>query len=1012
MLGALEVRDGEGAVQLGGGKQRSVLALLLLSANRVVSSDRLIEALWGAAPPADAAAALQAHVSRLRRALPGGAEILLTRTPGYVLEVAAEQIDLERFRRLVHEGRAVLADGDPKRAGEDLRRALELWRGRPFADLEGESWADEAGREIEELRLDAIQDRIEADLRRGEHVALVPELRALVREHPLRERLRGHLMLALYRAGRQADALEVYSEARRVLVAELGLEPSPELRRLHGEILAHADALQPAQPSRAVARAWRRPGRRVLAGVVVLAAAAAAAFLAFGREPGSEPGPASARGGLLVALDAATGARVRQIAVGDTPTAIAVGEGAVWLIDANARTVSRVDAESEDIDTFATGATPTDVAVGAGAVWLGRGARLAGSQFAGPVATSLERVDPGARTTRAEISLSRSRGVLSTLVDNHVAATRDAVWVVGPDFSVARIDTRSNLVTSTTRGIQAGAVAAGEAGVWALGIDGTLAELDGRSGRIVRRTKIGATSVSGLAVGERAVWVTSSADGTLWRAATGAGLPTGSLAVGSGAGDVTTDGDKVWVANALQGTVTEVAARTNSVVRTIEVGGAPRSVAAHDGRVWVAISDAGTAAATATTGGVTPLPAGVCGPVVYGGGGRPDLLVASDLPLQGGIQVSGTQMAQAIQFSLRQRGFRAGRFRVAYQSCDDSVARTGLFDEVRCAANARLYADNADVVGVIGPLNSPCALASLPILNRAPGGPLPLVSPLASYLGLTHSGPGAPRGELASLYPTGTRNFLRVYPIDDVQAAALAVFAQSLGRTRVALLDDGDPGYGRALASAFERAARKLGLDIVVRARWDPQAPSYRRLAEQAARAGADVVVLSGLLDSNGAGVVRDLRARLGRQVPVLATDGFTPASFLLDQAGGAGRGVYISQNGVTIEKLGPAGRRFVRAFSGTQPGVEIEPSAVYAAQAAEVMLDAIARSDGSRQSVLEQLFATRVRGGLLGDFAFDAAGDITQSPVTILRAEPGAVPGADDAVVERVVRPRTNLVR
>jgi branched-chain amino acid transport system substrate-binding protein len=502
----------------------------------------------------------------------------------------------------------------------------------------------------------------------------------------------------------------------------------------------------------------------------------------------------------------------------------------------------------------------------------------------------------------------------------------------------------------------------------------------------------------------------------LWRTAIAPRLRTGSLSVGSGAGDVSVDGERVWVANPLHGTVIEVDARTNSVVRTIDVGGVPRSLAASRGRVWVAISDTAVPATNSTTAGITPLPAATCGAVAYGGGGHPDLLVVSDLPLQGGVQVSGTQMAQAIHYSLRRRGFRAGRFRVGYQSCDDSVARTGLFDEARCAANARMYATDPDVVGVIGPLNSPCAVAALPILNRAPGGPLPIVSPLNSYLGLTRVGPGAPRGELASLYPTGRRNYLRVFPTDDVQAAALAVFARSLGRTRVALLDDGDPGYGAALASAFERAARKLGLDVVLRAHWNAQAQSYRRLAEQVSHASSDVVVLSGLLDDNGAAVVRDLRARLGRQVPLLATDGFTPVPLLIHQAGSAAQGVYISLSGLTIQKLGPAGRRFARAFSATQPGIELEPSAIYAAQAAEVMLNAIAHSNGTRTSVLQHLFATNIRDGLVGAVAFNAAGDITQTPITILRAEqsngPPSSSGFEDAVVETTIRPRTSLVR
>jgi DNA-binding SARP family transcriptional activator/ABC-type branched-subunit amino acid transport system substrate-binding protein len=987
---------------------------LLLSANRVVSSDRLIAELWGATPPADAAAALQAHVSRLRRALPGGAGILLTRTPGYVLEIDPRQIDLVRFRELSERAGALLAEGDAERAGELLRAALELWRGRALADLEGELWADAVSRELEEERLAAVEERIEADLLQGRDAALVPELRALVREHQLRERLCGQLMRALYHGGRQAEALEVYADARRSLVGELGLEPGPALQRLQREILEQAATLEPTPR--------RRPGgrrRRTVLSVgasLVLAAVLATAWIAFGRESAPKPRATSLGGGLLLALDSATGERRREIGVGDTPAAIAVGGGAVWVVDGDARTVSRVDIGTGGIATFATGATPTDVAVGDDAVWLGQASSVGGSQVAGPVATALARVAARERTLRDEVTLPRSGGARSALLDNHIAVTRDAVWAIGADSSVARVDARSDRITSTTRGIRAIAVAAGRAGVWVLGADGALARLDARSGRIVRRTRIHASSVGGLAVSGDAVWVTSSVDGTLWRTAIAPRLRTGSLSVGSGAGDVTVDGERVWVANPLRGTVTEVDGRTNAIVRTIDVGGVPRSVAAAGGRVWVAISDAAAPATSGKARGITALPATTCGPVVYGGGGRPDVIVASDLPLQGGVQVSATQMAQAIHYSLRRRGFRAGRFRVAYQSCDDSVARTGLFDEARCAANARMYAGNPDVVGVIGPLNSPCAVAGLPVLNRAPGGPLAMVSPLNSYLGLTRVGPGAPRGELASLYPTGTRNYVRVFPTDDIQAAALAVFARSLGRTRVALVDDGDPTYGAALASAFERAARRLGLDIVVRAHWAPEARSYRGLAARVARTRADVVVLSGLLDNNGAKVVGDLRVRLGRQVPLLATDGFTPIPLLLRQAGRAANGTYVSLSGLTVARLGPRGRRFARAFSATQPGIEVEPSAIYAAQAAEVMLDAIGRSNGTRASIVEQLFATSIRDGLVGGVAFDAAGDMTQAPITILRAErsngPPAAGGFEDAIVQATIRPRTSLVR
>ena len=164
-------------------------------------------------------------------------------------------------------------------------------------------------------------------------------------------------------------------------------------------------------------------------------------------------------------------------------------------------------------------------------------------------------------------------------------------------------------------------------------------------------------------------------------------------------------------------------------------------------------------------------------PPSTGGAGRPQRLIVTDLPLQGGVRLSAQQMAQAAAFVLAGRGFRAGELRVGIQSCDDSVARTGLFDPAKCDANARAYARDRRVIGVVGTLNSPCSVAALPELGRAKGGPLAMVSPVNSYVGLTRPAPGAPAGELESLYPSGRRHFTRVYPADDYQAVALAALA-------------------------------------------------------------------------------------------------------------------------------------------------------------------------------------------------------------------------------------------
>ena len=241
--------DGEHALALGGTKQRSVLAILLLNAGIAVSTDRLIDQLWGGRPPDDASTALQQHVSRLRKLLEP-ATVLVTRAPGYALDLDPEQLDLFRFERLRSEGRRLLDAGDAARATDVLGEALSLWRGEALADLENEPFAREAVIQLDEARLDALEARLDAELALGRHAELVAELRALVRRHPLRERFRGQLMLALYRSGRQADALDAYADARRMLVSELGLEPGPALQRLQQSILAQEEELAPGGTTR------------------------------------------------------------------------------------------------------------------------------------------------------------------------------------------------------------------------------------------------------------------------------------------------------------------------------------------------------------------------------------------------------------------------------------------------------------------------------------------------------------------------------------------------------------------------------------------------------------------------------------------------------------------------------------------------------------------------------------------------------------------------------------------
>ena len=248
ILGPIDVRGAQGAVEIGGNKPRAVLAVLLLHANEPVSAERLALALWGEDAPGGAVKTVQVHVSRLRKAL-GDADIVDTSTAGYRLRVRPDELDSQRFERLVEEGRRALASGQPGHAATLLHEALSLWRGPALAELADEPFAAAEIARLEEQRLTALEARVEADLAAGRHDELVGELQHLVAENPIRERLAGQLMLALYRCGRQAEALETYSQARQTLVSEIGVEPGPELRRLQDAILRQDASLEPASPA-------------------------------------------------------------------------------------------------------------------------------------------------------------------------------------------------------------------------------------------------------------------------------------------------------------------------------------------------------------------------------------------------------------------------------------------------------------------------------------------------------------------------------------------------------------------------------------------------------------------------------------------------------------------------------------------------------------------------------------------------------------------------------------------
>ena len=314
MLGPVDAAVEGRPVPLPAAKPRALLALLLLSRNRVLSVSELVDDLWGEAPPETATKALQGYVSQLRKAL--GADRVLTKPPGYLIRVEDGELDLDRFERRVREGRELLAAGDSKAASKRLAQALELWRGTPFAEFGSEPFARDAGARLEDARLAALEERIEADLALGRHSRLVPELEELVAREPLRERPRAQLMLALYRSGRQADALELYRRTRETLSEELGIEPSLELQELERKMLQHDPSLERARPSVQPADEGplvslkRRP--QVLALVALGLAAIAAGAAALALTVGGSSNGAAASGELRSFVDKLEGFLVQS----------------------------------------------------------------------------------------------------------------------------------------------------------------------------------------------------------------------------------------------------------------------------------------------------------------------------------------------------------------------------------------------------------------------------------------------------------------------------------------------------------------------------------------------------------------------------------------------------------------------------------------------------------------------------------------------------------------------------
>jgi branched-chain amino acid transport system substrate-binding protein len=375
-----------------------------------------------------------------------------------------------------------------------------------------------------------------------------------------------------------------------------------------------------------------------------------------------------------------------------------------------------------------------------------------------------------------------------------------------------------------------------------------------------------------------------------------------------------------------------------------------------------------------------------CSPIAYGGEGRPDYLIATITTLEGTYTGHGVQVTQALKMVLEDRGWRAGDHGVGLQVCHEVPAGDDAPSPVLCRRTARAFARNRSVLVVHGPQTSSCAVEMAAILNRARGGPLPVLSAGPTYLGLTRSGPGVGRDEPDQYFPTGRRSFLRLAPPDDAQGAAAALYARDEGARRVFVLNDDEP-YGFGVAEAFRLAAERIGLRVAGSERWGP-ARDYRGLAKRVKGAGADTVYLGGYPFDNAPRLVKDLREALGPEALIVAPDAWNNLA-PVEAAGEAAEGFTPTIAVLPNDQLPPAGRDFAADFEnrfGARPCC----FSVHTGQATHMMLDAIADSEGTRAQVLENLFDAQVEDGYIGDFEFDRHGDTTLNTIAVYRIEDG----------------------
>jgi YVTN family beta-propeller protein len=658
VLGPLEVRDGEESLPLAGAKQRALLALLLLHANRVLSRDRLIDELWGDEPPATAVTSLQVYVSRLRKLLPASA--LLTRPPGYLLEVEPDDLDLQRFERLLAEGHEALAEGDAERAAIVLHQALALWRGPALAEFAFEPFAQaEIGR-LEDLRLAAVEERLEADLALGRHAEVIGELEALVAENPHRERLRGQLILALYRSGRQAEALDAYQQTRRAL-DELGIEPSAALQRLEKQILTHDQRLEtpprrrpepsaPGEPAPPPAPLEHKLVTVLFADLTLTNdeeqdPESAGAFLdRLQSEAAAEieaAGGTVEKGiaGALLATFGAPSARQQDHAVRAVSAALATRNR---LSNVFGDELSlRMGVESGEVilgrpGSFVTGmpvaaaarlirsAQPGEIIVGERAATASAGAfeleqRNGAYALLAPLAPTRSPAQLARQRTRRRLLLFAAALLAAAAIAALVAYTTRDTPITVPPNSVAIIDPHTNKVVDYVQtGIRPGPVAVGPNAVWVANLDDrSLSRVDLKTRTVVHTIPLSATPTD-LAVAPGGVWVAYGFSGALVRVApeyNSVSEPTDlhpNPQVGGARGSVAFGDGSVWVAYG-DGSVFRIDPASGHVITKMTAGNSPSAIAFGIDALWVAnwIDDNIMRFNASTNGLVTPISVGL-----------------------------------------------------------------------------------------------------------------------------------------------------------------------------------------------------------------------------------------------------------------------------------------------------------------------------------------------------------------------------------------------------------------